>query len=90
MINILRKDEKFFNENMSHTTLTEYYKTKDNSLRIAIFENREFIAIETPKAEGIFKQTVLDQDSSYTLNEVTPVLKANGSVDHIKYFGVKN
>ena len=51
-MNILKKDEKFFEKNMGHTKLTQYYKTKDNSLRIAIFENNEFVAFETSKANN--------------------------------------
>lgn len=90
MIEILKKDEKFFINNMNHTNLTEYYKTKDNSLRIGIFENKEFIAIETNKAEGVFKQAVLDQDNSYVVKNKQTILKKDGTVDHIKYFGTKN
>ena len=86
-MNILKKDEKFFSKNMSHTTLTQYYKTKDNSLRIAIFENNEFVAFETIKADGLFKQTVLDNNNSYVLKEHKQVLKTDGTVDVTIYFG---
>lgn len=84
---ILKKDEKFFNKNMSHTRLTQYYKTKDNSLRVAIFENNEFIAIETPKANGLFNETILMNDKSYVLNQRKEILKPNGTIDIIYYFG---
>ena len=90
MASVLKKDEKYFNSEFGHTTLTEYYKTKDNSLRIGIFEDKTFVAIETSKADGVFQQTVLDQDSSYVLLDKKVVNKADGSVDHIKYIGRKN
>lgn len=86
-MNILKKDEKFFIKNMSHTKLTQYYKTKDNSLRIAIFENNEFIAFETQKAKGLFKETVLDVDNSYILKNRKQLLKTDGTIDIIQYFG---
>ena len=85
---ILKKDEKFFEKNMSHTTLTQYYKTKDNSLRIAIFENNEFIAIETNKAKDMFQETVLNNDKSYVLKQRKEILKTNGTIEAIHYFGI--
>ena len=87
-IKILKKDEKFFNKEMSHTKLTGYFKTKDNSLRIAFFENSEFVAFETPKAEGVFKSTILDNDSHYDLKNTNTILKSNGDIEYIKYSGV--
>lgn len=90
MEGILKKDEKYFNDKFSHINLTEYYKTKDNSLRIALFDDSSFIAIETNKAKGVFQQTVLDQDFSYVLLNKETICKKDGSVDHVKYFGIKN
>jgi hypothetical protein len=90
-MNILKKDEKFFEKNMSHTKLAEYYKTKDNSLRIAIFENREFVAFETNKANNVFKETVLDKDERYKLTKRQQIVKKDGSIEIIQYFGtIKN
>ena len=90
MIKILKKDEQFFEKNMSHTTLTEYHKTKDNSLRIAIFADKSFIAIETPKSLGIFQDLVLNKDARFELKNKTTETKKDGTVDHIKYFGIIN
>ena len=91
MINILKKDEKYFNKNLSHTTLTGYYKTKDNGLRIAIFEDGTFVAFETPKAEGIFKKFVLEQDTNkFILENTTPTYKKDGSIEHITFIGKIN
>lgn len=86
-MNILKKDEKFFEKNMGHTKLTQYYKTKDNSLRIAIFENNEFVAFETSKANNAFKETVLDIDERYKLSKRQQILKKDGSLEIIQYFG---
>ena len=85
---ILKKDEKFFIKNMGHTKLTQYYKTKDNSLRIAIFENNEFIAFETKKGNGTFKSTVLDNEESFVLKNRKEILKQNGEIELIQYSGV--
>ena len=87
-IKILKKDEKFFSKEMSHTKLVGYFKTKDNSLRIAFFENDEFVAFETPKAEGTFISTVLEQDSHFELKNTNTVFKSNGNVEYVKYTGV--
>ena len=86
-MNILKKDEKFFEKNMSHTKLTQYYKTKNNSLRIAIFENNEFVAFETSKSINAFKETVLDIDERYKLSKRQEVVKKDGSLEVIQYFG---
>ena len=89
-LNILKKDEKFFEENMNHTKLTQYYKTKDNSLRIAIFENNEFVAIELPKAKNVFEETVLDNDKRYELKSRKQIFKNDGSNEVTYYFGTIN
>ena len=89
MIKILKKDEKYFAEKMSHTKLSAYFKTKDNSLRIAIFENGEFLAIENQKAYGIFQETVLNKDNSYKLKNKQQELNVDGTLKCIIYFGIK-
>jgi hypothetical protein len=87
-ITVLKKDEKLFNKIIPEAVLTGYFKTKDNSLRIALFSNNEFIAIETPKNLNIFKQTVLEQDDKYILQNYQTILKSDGSIDYAIYRGI--
>lgn len=87
-ITVLKKDEKLFNKIIPEAVLTGYFKTKDNSLRIALFSNNEFIAIETPKNLNIFKQTVLEQDDKYILKKHQTILKSDGSLDYAIYRGI--
>lgn len=89
-ITVLKKDEKLFNKIIPEANLTSYFKTKDNSLRIALFSNNEFIAIETPKNLNIFKQTVLEQDDKYILKNYQTILKSDGSLDYAIYRGIIN
>jgi hypothetical protein len=87
-ITVLKKDEKLFNKIIPEAVLTGYFKTKDNSLRIALFSNNEFIAIETSKNLNIFKQTVLEQDDKYILQNYQTILKSDGSIDYALYRGI--
>ena len=89
-ITVLKKDEKLFNKIIPEAVLTSYFKTKDNSLRIALFSNNEFIAIETPKNLNIFRQTVLEQDDKYILKNHQTFLKPDGSMDYAIYRGIIN
>ena len=56
-------------------------------MRISIFENNEFVAIETSKAKGVFQETVLDVDYRYKLNNKKEILKSDGTIENIQYFG---
>jgi hypothetical protein len=90
-ITILKTDEKLFAELIPNASLTHYYKTKDNSLRIAFFNNNEFIAIETPKSNNTFKTLVLDVDKNnvYNLTETKNIYKKN-NIAYVIYKGTRN
>ena len=87
MANILKTDEAFFIKEMAHTEPTHYFKTKDNSLRIAFFKNMEFVAIETAMVENVFTLTVLDRDTTYELKDKRQEFNTDGSLKRTIYKG---
>ena len=91
-ITISNKDLKIFKELLPESNLTHYYKTKNNVLRIALFDDYNFIAIETPKGLGLFEQTVLNQDANkvYNLTKTIHLKNPDGSLKNAVYVGVRN
>ena len=66
------------------------FKTKNNSLRIAFFSNNNFIVVETPKGLNMFKNLVLEQDSSnmYSVSKTEFINnKTDGSLKYAVYIG---
>lgn len=91
-ITINKNDLKIFKELLPESNITHYYKTKDNILRIALFDDNNFIAIETPKGFGLFEQTVLNQDANkvYNLTQTIHIENPDGSLKNAIYVGVRN
>jgi hypothetical protein len=91
-ITINKNDLKIFKELLPESNLTDYYKTKDNVLRIALFDDNNFIAIETPKGLGLFEQTVLNQDTNkvYNLTKTIHLENPDGSLKNAVYVGTRN
>lgn len=91
-ITISNKDLKIFKELLPESNLTHYYKTKDNILRIALFDDNNFIAIETPKGLGLFEKTVLNQDDNkvYNLTKTIHLENPDGSLKNAVYVGTRN
>ena len=84
-INVLNTDLNIFNQFLPNENLTHYFKTKNNSLRIAFFSNNNFIVVETPKGLNMFENLVLKQDS-YKMYSVTKTEFINNKTDDsLKY-----
>ena len=88
-ITLCKTDEKLFKELFPDNKLTHYFKTKDNVLRIAFFDNNQFIAIETPKGNNTFKTTVLDNDENkmYYLTNTKQINDKKGNPKYTIYTG---
>jgi hypothetical protein len=70
-INVLKKDQTLFNELMPNNTLTHYFKDKNNSIRLAIFNNKHFIVIETPETKNFFMDHVMKYaPNMYKINDI--------------------
>jgi excinuclease UvrABC nuclease subunit len=91
-ITVSKKDAKLFQELLPNSNLTHYFKTKDNILRIALFDDNHFIAIETPKGFGLFEQTVINQDEYkvYNIQETKHINNPDGSLKNAIYLGNRN
>ena len=88
-ITVSNKDLKIFNQFNPDATLTHYFKTKDNKLRVAFFNNKKFIAIETPKGFELFRKAVLEQDTNnmYQLLNHHQLINPDGSLKNSIYIG---
>lgn len=88
-IKVLKKDEELFTNLFPDNNLTHYFKTKDNSLRIAFFDNKQFVAIETPKGINMFNDLVLKQDTNnlYSLIEKKEVTNKKNQLQYNLYIG---
>ena len=86
---VLKTDVKLFQKYVPSATLTNYYKTKSNSIRIAFFDNKQFIAIETPKANNIFQNLVLNMDTNniYNLLKKDTIVIKNNKIKYNIYIG---
>ena len=88
-ITILKKDEELFNKFFPNTKPTHYFKTKDNSLRVTFFENKQFLAVETPKGNNLFNDLVLKQDNNnlYSLIEKKEITNSKNILQYNLYIG---
>lgn len=91
-ITVLKTDETLFKNLKPNNYLTHYFKTKDNSLRMAFFNDKTFIAIETKKAMNLLKSSVFDVDKYkiYTLTNTNVVYDKNNTVKYTIYSGNLN
>lgn len=88
-INVLNTDLNIFNQFLPNEKLTHYFKTKNNSLRIAFFSNNNFIVIETPKGLNMFENLVLKQDSNnlYSIIEKKEITNSKNILQYNIYIG---
>lgn len=86
-IKISKTDEKLFNKLLPDNKLTHFFKTKNGNLKIAVFDENKFIAIESPKAMNIFKETILDQYDNFIVEKQQTISNPDGSTKLLLYMG---